>query len=100
MTLIDLSDVEHATDVGMRHAQRHPDFGDESIEPFGIVLDLWRQELQRDRLAELEIVRPVNLTHPAAAEQADHAVTAREHRAWQEAARAAHRARRRSHTGI
>ena len=44
-----------------------------------------RQELQRDRLAEAQIVGPIDLAHAAAAEQTDDAVAAVEERARREA---------------
>ena len=43
-----------------------------------------RQELQRHRLTELQIVGAIDLTHAAAAEEADHPVPARQHGAGQE----------------
>ena len=51
------------------------------------------QELQRDRLAELEVVGAVDLAHAAAAEQADDPVALREHRAGQEVPRCRSRGR-------
>jgi hypothetical protein len=38
-----------------------------------------RQELERDRLAQLEIVGPIDFTHAAFAQQADDTVTTREY---------------------
>jgi hypothetical protein len=73
-----LRDVVDAADVGMRHAQREAHLGQEALEPIGIALDVTRQELQRDRLTQLEIVGAIDLAHAAAAEEADHAVAARE----------------------
>ncbi len=53
-----------------------------------------RQELQRDRLAELQVVGAIDLAHAAAAEQADHAVAAGEHDTRKVAPAIAGRARR------
>src|SRR5262249_55561582 len=46
-----------------------------------------RQELERDRLAELEVVGAVYLAHAAASQEAHDAVAARDHRAGKEARR-------------
>ena len=83
---VDLADVEDAADVRMRDAQRHAHFVEEPLEPIRIALDVPRQELQRDRLAELQVVGAVDLAHAAAAEQADHAIAAADERAGQEPA--------------
>ena len=56
------------------------------------------QELERDRLAELQVVGAVDLAHAAAAEQADDAIAAAEDRARREAP-VVDRARRRKPTG-
>ena len=55
-----------------------PDLVEEPLEPIRIAFDVARQELQRDRLAELQVVGAVDLAHAAAAEQADHAIAAGE----------------------
>ena len=78
------TDVEDAADVRMRDAQRQADFVEEPLEPIRVALDVARQELQRDGLAELQVVGAVDLAHAAAAEQADHAIAAGEDRAGQE----------------
>ncbi len=54
-------------------------------QPRRIAVDVGRQELQRDRLAELQIVRAVHLAHPAAADAFDDAIAAAEERAGREA---------------
>ena len=83
---LELADVVDAAHVGVRHLPRHPDFGVELHQPRGIPVDLFGQELQRDRLAELEIVGPVDFAHPALAQAPDDAVAAVEERARREAA--------------
>ena len=66
---VDLVDVVDAADVGMRHLPGHADFGVQLRQPGRIAVDVGRQELQRDRLAELEIVGAIDLAHAAAAER-------------------------------
>ena len=83
---VDLADVVDAADVRVRHLARHPHFGVELRQPRGIAIDVRRQELQRDRLTELQIVGAVDLAHAAAAEAADDAVAAAEEGAGREAA--------------
>ena len=48
------------------------------VEPRGIAVDVAGQELERDRLAELQVVGAIDLAHAAAAEPADDAVAAAE----------------------
>ena len=55
------------------------------VEARRVVGDVGGQELQRDRLAELQVVGAVDLAHAAAAEQADDAVAAGEQGAGREA---------------
>ena len=82
---VDLVDVVHAADVGVRHLPRHADFGVELRQPRRIAVDVGRQKLQRDRLAELQVVGAVHLAHAAAADAFDDAVAAAEERAGLEA---------------
>ena len=74
-----LADVEHAADVRVRDLARDADLGQEPLVPDGIVGERARQEFQRDRRTELDVVGPVDLAHASAAEQADDAVAASEH---------------------
>ena len=83
---VDLADVVDAADVRMRHLPRHPDFGVQLRQARRIAVDVGRQELQRDRLPELQVVGAIHLAHAAAAEPADDAVAAAEERAGREAA--------------
>jgi hypothetical protein len=69
------------------HAQRHPDFGQEALEPVRIALDVTRQELQGDRLTEFEIVGPIHFAHAAASNEAKHPVAGADHGAGQEPVR-------------
>src|SRR5262245_11873086 len=47
--------------------------------------EFFGQELQRHRLAELQILGPVHLTHATATDEADDALTIGQHRAGDEA---------------
>ncbi len=77
-------DVVHAADVRMRDLPRQPDFLMEARQPVGAMRELLRQELQRDRLSELQVVRTIHLAHATAAQQSDDAVAAGQHRAGNE----------------
>jgi hypothetical protein len=55
-------------------------------EPRGIAIDFRRQELEGDRLAELQVVCTIYLAHAAAAEAADDTVAPPEQGAWRKAA--------------
>ena len=89
---LEFADVVHAADVRMRDLPRHPHFGVELRQARGIAIDGLRQELQRDGLAELQIVGAVDLAHPALAEPPDDAVAAR--RRWCRAGSGRGRSRR------
>ena len=65
----ELADVVDAADVRMRHLPRHPHFGVELREARGIAIHGLGQELERDRLAELQVVGAVDLAHAALAER-------------------------------
>ena len=62
-----LTDVVHAADVRMRQLSREPHLGAQPGTGAFIGAKC-RQELQGDRLTELEIVRAVDFAHPAAPE--------------------------------
>ncbi len=79
------ANVEHPTDVRVRHLARRPHLVEQELQRGGVGRQLVGQELQRHRLAELEIVGPVDLAHAAAAEQADDPVAPGDHRARKEA---------------
>ena len=83
---IDFVDVVDAADVRMRHLTRHPHFGVELRQARGILVDVGRQELQRDWLAELQIVSSKDFAHPAASESLDDPVAPAEEGAGLEAA--------------
>ena len=83
---VELADVVDAAHVRMRHLPRHPHFGVQLRQPRRIAIDFLRQELQRDRLPELEVVGAIDLAHAAAPEASDDAVAAVEEGAGREAA--------------
>ena len=82
---VNLVDVVDAADVGVRDLPRHAHFVVELHQAGRIAIELRRQELQRDRLPELQVVGPVDLAHPAASEPADDPIAPAEERAGREA---------------
>ena len=76
----------HAADVRVRDLARHPDFSVELGQAGGVLVDVGREKLERDRLPELQVVCAVDLAHAAAAETLDDAVAPAEERARFEAA--------------
>ena len=53
----------------MAHITREADLIEEALSQFLAESQLLREELQRDGLAEDQIVCPIDLPHPAATEQ-------------------------------
>ena len=78
---VDFVDVVDAADVRMRDLPRHPHFVVELHQPRRIAIELRRQELQRDRLRQLQVVGAIDLAHAAAPEPSDDPVAAAEQRA-------------------
>ncbi len=76
---IGLTDVVHPADVWMGHLPRRSHFVVELCQTGRFVSQVVGQQLEGDRLTEPQIVRPIDLTHAAAAEQPDDPVTAVEH---------------------
>ncbi len=58
----------------MRDRPRTAHFGEQAVASGGISFEIGRQELQRDGLAEPEVVGAVDLAHAAAPDQRDDAV--------------------------
>jgi hypothetical protein len=79
-----LADVPHAADGRVRDLARHADLAVKALQALGVALERAGQELEGDRLLELQVVRAVDLAHPAAAEETDDAVALAEHRAGRE----------------
>jgi hypothetical protein len=69
-----LADVVDAADVGMRDIPRHPHLGPESFDAIGVRRDGVGQELERDRLAEHQVLGAIDVAHPAAADERDDAI--------------------------
>src|SRR5512132_4182862 len=68
---IQLADVVDAADVRVGDLPRDPDLGIETLEARGVVREHPREKLQRDRLAELQVIGAIDLAHSAAAQKAD-----------------------------
>src|SRR5205085_5399894 len=76
-----LAYVEDAADVRVRHMARDADFAVKARQGRAVRRQAFGEQLQGDRLRELEVVGAVDFAHAAAAQQADDAVTPGEHRA-------------------
>ena len=79
-----LPHVVHPADRRVRDLPRHPDLAVEPREPLAVCVEPVRQELEGDRLLELQVVGPVDLAHPAAADEPGDAVAPRQDRAGHE----------------
>ena len=95
------SDVEDAAHRGVRDLARDPHLAEEPLEALLVCLHGGGKELERDGLAQRQVVRAVHLAHASFAEQAHDAIASREHHSGNEAAvggsrRDAGRARRAS----
>ena len=66
----------------MGHLTRHPHLGVQLREACGILVHAGRKELQRDRLTEFQGIGAEDLSHTAAAEASDDAVSGAEDVAW------------------
>jgi orotate phosphoribosyltransferase len=66
---IGLAHVVHAAHVRVGHLPRQPHFLVKPCEPIGPSCECLGQELQRDRLPELQILGPVHLAHAAASDE-------------------------------
>ena len=75
---LDFTNVVDAADIRMRHLSRQPHLGQQSRNPGIASCHRRRDELQRDLLAKLEVVGPVDLAHATAAEARHNAKTAGE----------------------
>ena len=67
VTAFDFADVVDAADVGMRHLPGDAHLGEKPLAPDGIVGKRFGQKLQGHRLAQLEIIGPINLSHASTA---------------------------------
>ncbi len=71
---VGLADVVHPADVLVSDLAGEPHFVVELGQARGIAFERCRQELQRERLPELEVVGPIDLAHAALAESRDDAI--------------------------
>jgi hypothetical protein len=79
------AEVVNAADVRMRHLACDADFVAEARE--GTLTQMGRiEELEGDSLIEDQIVSAIDLAHPAAAEEPEHAIAPGEHGAGRKAA--------------
>jgi len=76
MVAVDLRDVVHAADVRVADLSGKADLCAEAREAGGVGREVGRQELQRNRLAEGQVVRAVHLAHAAAPGEGDDPVAA------------------------
>ena len=83
---VHFAEIVNAADVGMRDLARDADFIVEARQRGWIARGHFGQELERDLLAQREIVRAIHFAHAAAAEQRDDAVAIGQQRTGQEAA--------------
>ena len=84
MLPVDFAGVVNPADVGVGDLARGPHLVEEALETLGLRVESWRQELEGDRLPELEVVGPVDFPHAPPPQQADDAVAAGEHDARKE----------------
>ena len=78
---VGFADVVDAADVDVGYLPGDADLGEKPGHPLCVAGHLLGKELQRHRLAQREIVGPVDLTHAALSQQADDPVSPGEHRA-------------------
>ena len=79
MAPFDLADVVDAADVRVRDLPREPDLRMEAREEALVGRDGLGQELQGDRLPELQVVGAIDLAHAALSEKPDDPVALAEH---------------------
>ena len=75
---VDVADVIDAADVRVRDLPRDLDLVQKASPSRLVRLDVARQELQRDALPQPQVIGSVDLSHPAAAEQAVDPVSVRD----------------------
>jgi hypothetical protein len=84
MQSLHLADVVDAAHVGMRHLARDAHLVMKAGQVVWVHDQILRQELESDRLTELEIVGSIYFAHAATPEEGDDAVATGEHRAGYE----------------
>ena len=75
MTAVDFADVVNPTNVLVRDLTCDAHFTMKTRERRAVTQEVFGKKLQRNRLAQLEIIGAVNFAHAAFAEQPDDAVT-------------------------
>jgi len=70
----------------MRDLAGDADFAVEARQRSAILHELFRQELQRDILIELQVFRTINLAHAPAANESNNAISVCKQRAGENAA--------------
>ncbi len=81
-----VADVVDTADVGVRDRPRVAHLGEQAVAGRRVAVKARREELERDRLAESQVVGAIHLAHPAAADQRDDAVAIRQDGARRKAA--------------
>jgi hypothetical protein len=72
----DLADIVNAADVRMRHLTRKPDLITKALNRRGILTEGLGKKLERDWLAQREVVGAIHLSHSAFAEKGNDAIPA------------------------
>ena len=83
---VGLADAVHPADVLVRDLAGEPHLVVELGQAHGIAFERRRQELQRERLPEFEVVGPIDLAHAALPESRDDAIPLADHSAGLETA--------------
>ncbi len=78
---VDIADIVNAADVGMGHLPRYAYLIVKLGEAMRIGRECRREKLQRDRMAEPQILALIDDTHAAASELPDNPIAARQRRA-------------------
>lgn len=78
MLAIAFADVVHTAHVWMGYLACESNFLMKSRQTIGVLTELNRQELECDRLSELQILGAVDLTHATTTQESDNAIAARE----------------------
>ncbi len=71
---LDFADIVNAAHVGVRHVTRVPHLGVKPFEQARRLRESSRQELERHRLSEPQVIGPEDLAHSATTEQSDDAI--------------------------
>jgi hypothetical protein len=83
---VDFAEIVDAADIGVRDLARDANFIVKTGADGRIVRGNFRQKLERDFLAQREVVSAIDLAHTAAAKQRDNSIAIGEQRTGQEAA--------------